>query len=64
MHQRRLTSHAAAKQMLRKAGYPQDLLDKVLRDLPDPIDSDRGAEALAKYGITGDALTDRMGGGP
>lgn len=35
-----------------------------MRQLPDPIDSERDAETLAKYGITAEVLIDRMGGSP
>jgi hypothetical protein len=62
--ERKLYSHAEAEQMLRRAGYPQDRIENVLRDVPDPIDPDRDDEAFLKHGLTFDALTDRMGGSP
>jgi hypothetical protein len=60
----KLYSHAEAEDALRRAGYSQELIEDVLRDVPDPIDADRDAEAFLKHGLTVDALTDRMGGSP
>jgi CBS-domain-containing membrane protein len=62
--ERTLRSHAEAEQNLRKAGYSQEQIENVLRDVPDPFDVDRDAEALLKHGVTLDALTDRMSGSP
>jgi CBS-domain-containing membrane protein len=61
---RTLRSHAEAEQNLRNAGYSQEQIEDVLRDVPDPFDIDRDAEALLKHGVTLGALTDRMGGSP
>jgi hypothetical protein len=36
----------------------------VLRHLPDPIDTERDANALAEYGVSRGSLIDRMGGSP
>ena len=62
--ERKLYSHTEAEVLLRRAGYSQELIEDVLRDVPDPIDADRDAEAFLKHGLTVDALTDRMGGSP
>jgi hypothetical protein len=64
MEKRQLISHAEAKQMLRRAGYPQERIDDVLRHLPDPIDTERDGEAVFKLGVSRDTLMDRMGGSP
>jgi hypothetical protein len=64
VQQRRLVSHAEAKQILRRAGYSQEQIDHLLRHFPDPIDTERDAEALFKHGISADRLMDRMGGSP
>ena len=64
MEQRRLITHAEAEQILRKAGYSQEQIDEALRDLPDPFDTERDAEALFRHGITAGGLMDRMGGSP
>jgi hypothetical protein len=39
-------------------------IEDVLRDVPDPIDSERDAEALFQHGISVGGLMDRMGGSP
>jgi len=62
--ERKLYSHGEAEEMLRRAGYSQELIEHVLRDVPDPIDPDRDDEAFLKHGLTFGALTDRMGGSP
>jgi hypothetical protein len=62
--ERRLYTHAQAEQVLRKAGFSPEQIEDVLRDIPDPIDSERDAEALLKHGITRGVLTDRLGGSP
>ena len=61
---RKLYSHAEAEEILRRAGYSQELIDNVLRDVPDPIDPDRDDEAFFKHGLSFGAVTDRMGGSP
>ena len=56
--------HAEAAQVLRHAGYSQDRIREMLRDLPDPIDPERDGVALFKLGLSADELMDRMGGSP
>jgi hypothetical protein len=62
--EKRLVSHADAEQMLRRAGYTQERIEEVLRDIPDPIDTERDGEALFRFGISAGSLMDRMGGSP
>ena len=62
--ERKLYSHTEAEVLLRRAGYSQELIDNVLRDVPDPIDPDRDDEAFFKHGLSFDVLVDRMGGSP
>ncbi len=50
--------------MLQTAGYTQEQIDDVLRDVPDPIDTERHRDALFKQGISVGSLMDRMGGSP
>ena len=64
MERRHLFSHAEAEQMLLRAGFHQEQIEDVLRDLPDPIDIDRDADALVKHGVSREQLTDRLGGSP
>ena len=64
MEKKQLISHAEARRMLRRAGYSQERVDDVLRQLPDPIDTERDAEAIFKLGVSRDTLMDRMGASP
>ena len=64
VEQRRLVSHAEAERILRNAGYSPQQIAAALRDVPDPIDSERDAEALFQHGISVGGLMDRMGGSP
>ena len=57
-------SHAEAAKVLRKAGYSQERIEELLRDLPDPIDTQRYGDEIAKRGISRSRLVDRMGGSP
>jgi hypothetical protein len=49
--------------VLRTAGLPQ-VADEASRSLPDPVDMERAAQFLQRYGITKDVLISRMGGSP
>ena len=53
-----------AKAVLRRAGYPTELIDEIASKLPDPVDLDRDSSLLLSYGITREVLTDRLGGSP
>jgi hypothetical protein len=64
MEKRHLIAHAEAERILRRAGYSQEGIEEVLRHLPDPIDTERDANALAEYGVSRGSLIDRMGGSP
>lgn len=61
---RHLISHAEAEKILRRAGYPPARIEEALRHLPDPIDLERDANELAKYGVSRGRLIERMGGSP
>jgi hypothetical protein len=50
--------------VLRRAGYSEDIVTALETELPDPVDIDRDGEVLFRYGITLDAVIDRMGGSP
>ena len=64
MAKKRLVPHSEAELMLRRAGYPPELIEKMMRDVPDPIDTERDAKVLAKWGISDGALMERMGASP
>lgn len=50
--------------MLRRAGYPDEVIREVLSQLPDPIDLQRDHQILARYGLRTERLIDRLGGSP
>jgi hypothetical protein len=52
------------ERMLRRAGLSHDLIQDLLKDLPDLVDLDRDAAVLGQHGITRTQLTDMMGGSP
>jgi hypothetical protein len=64
MSKKRVVPHSEAEQILRRAGYPADLIQKMMRELPDPIDTERDAKELAERGVSAEALMDRMGASP
>jgi hypothetical protein len=49
--------------VLRKEGLP-DVIDEVLRSLPEHVEVKQAELFLARYGVTKDALISRMGGSP
>jgi hypothetical protein len=49
--------------VLRKVGLPE-MADEALRDLPDPVDSERVAAWAVPYGINMGDLVSRVGGSP
>lgn len=64
MEKKRFFSHAEAEQVLRNAGYSQNRIEDLLRDLPDPLDIERDGDALFKQGVSAATLMDRMGASP
>jgi hypothetical protein len=57
-------SHEEAARVLRRAGYSDEFIRKVLAELPDPIDVQRDQQILARYGLSAERLMDRLGGSP
>lgn len=57
-------SKAVVMDAVRRAGYPQEVIDEIESQLPDPVDYYRDQSLLHRYGITLEHLTDRMGGSP
>jgi hypothetical protein len=62
--ERRLISHDEVERVLRRAGYSPQQIEHVLRDLPDPIDTERDRAELFKHGISLGGLMDRMSSSP
>jgi hypothetical protein len=57
-------SKAEAAGVLRRVGFSDEKIDKLLSELNDPIDFDRDAAILEKFGVNRDTLVDLMGGSP
>jgi hypothetical protein len=60
----RTLSKAEAVRVLRRAGYPAELIREIFDQPADPIDVDRDAPTLSRYGITRDHLVNLMGESP
>jgi hypothetical protein len=50
--------------VLRRAGYPADVIDEITGQLHDPIDADRDRYILERYGVTQARLMNAMGASP
>lgn len=57
-------SHAEFARLLRRAGYPQEVIEEVAAQLADPIDVERDSRILERYGLTRERLMDRLGASP
>ena len=57
-------SKAEAAGVLRRVGFSDEKIDKLLSELNDPIDFDRDAAILERFGVNRDTLVDLMGGSP
>lgn len=57
-------SKAEATRVLRRVGFSKENIATVMSELDDPIDIERDAAILEKYGINRDLLVDLMGGSP
>jgi hypothetical protein len=55
---------ATVAEVLRHVGYPADQVNELLDQLADPVDFERDAPVLDRYGVDRNHLTDRMGGSP
>jgi len=62
VERKRWVSHTEAEKVLRRAGYSEQRIEDVLRDIPDPIDTERDGELLFKRGLSAGILMDQMGG--
>ena len=50
--------------VLRRSMCSDELIRKVVSQLPEPIDLQRDQQILARYGLSRERLTDRIGGSP
>lgn len=55
---------AELTQVLERADLPSDVIEEVLGQLPDPVDFDRDAAVLDRYGLSRTRITDMLGGSP
>jgi hypothetical protein len=60
----RTLSQAEGARVLRRAGCSQELIREIYDQLADPIDLDRDAPTLSRYGISREHLVELMGEGP
>ena len=57
-------SKADVLAIMKRFGMDEDLIAEAARTLPDPVDLDRDQRVLARFGLSRNALVDRMGGSP
>jgi hypothetical protein len=57
-------SKASVAEVLHHVGFPEDKVNELLAQLADPVDFDRDAAILDRYGVDRGILMDRMGGSP
>jgi hypothetical protein len=57
-------SKEEATSVLHRVGFSKEKIANILSELDDPIDVDRDAAVLEKYGISRDTLVNLMGGSP
>jgi hypothetical protein len=57
-------THAEFGRLLRRAGYPPELIEEIAAQLPDPIDVGRDAHVLTRYDLTRGRLMEIMGASP
>jgi hypothetical protein len=62
--ERQLRSKAEVLAVLQRAGVSEATVAALDAQLRDPVDIDRDANLLLRYGLTLDVLIDRMGGSP
>jgi hypothetical protein len=64
MTEGRRISQAEFVQLLRRVGYPRELIEEIAAQLADPIDVERDSHILERYGLTREHLMDRLGASP
>lgn len=57
-------SHAEFARMMRRIGFPPDVVEEITAQVPDPIDVERDAPILARYNLTRGRLMEIMGASP
>ena len=61
---RRGVTKAELARVLARAGYSVSTIDELLAQLQEPIVSPRNGPVFGRYGISPEALMDRLGGSP
>jgi hypothetical protein len=57
-------SHAEFSRLLRRVGYPPEVIDEIASQLADPIDVDRDSHILERYNLTRGRLMEVLGASP
>jgi hypothetical protein len=57
-------SKAKVIDILRQAGYAPEMVDEIASQLSDPVDLDKAATVVGRYGIILSQIIDRFGGSP
>ena len=57
-------SQAEFARVLKRAGYPPDVIEEIAAQLEDPIDVDRDSQILERYNLTRGRLMQVMGASP
>jgi hypothetical protein len=57
-------THDEVVRVLQRAGYSPEAIQELIAQLEDPVDVDRDATILARYGVTRGRLMELMGASP
>lgn len=57
-------THDEFARVLRRAGYPPEVIEELVAQLGNPVDVDRDESVLVRYGVTRGRLMDLMGASP
>ncbi|HEX6393873.1 MAG TPA: hypothetical protein VFZ97_10540 [Acidimicrobiales bacterium] len=60
----RTVSKTELAQVLRRTGYSEEIIREISDQLADPIDLERDAPTLVRYGATREHLSEIMGANP
>lgn len=60
----RTTSRSEVARVLRRVGYPADVINELVAQLDDPVDADRDRHILERYGVTRERLMKMIGASP
>jgi hypothetical protein len=64
MNESRSVSKKTALEVVRRAGYPPEVVEEIASQLPDPVNFDRDEALLVSYGLTRGQLSEALGSSP